>query len=54
MKLQNIPIPAKFYMTESGKEPVREWLLDLSIKDRKIIGKDIKIVQLRWPMGSLL
>ena len=31
--------------------PVRDWLLGLSAKDRKIIGEDIKTVELGWPVG---
>jgi hypothetical protein len=35
-------IPAIFYRTEAGGEPVREWLKELSSGDRKGIGEDIK------------
>ncbi|MFA6065726.1 MAG: type II toxin-antitoxin system RelE/ParE family toxin [Candidatus Babeliaceae bacterium] len=47
-------IPVYFYQEESGNEPVREWLHELSSADRKIIGKDIRIVQIDWPIGSPL
>jgi phage-related protein len=40
-----------FFRTEAGREPVREWLLELSKEDRKAIGEDIKLVQFRWPSG---
>jgi phage-related protein len=43
-----------FYRTETGKEPVREWLKSLSREDRKIIGEDIKTVQFGWPLGMPL
>jgi phage-related protein len=43
-----------FYKTESGNEPVREWLKSLSRNDRKIIGEDIKTVQFGWPLGMPL
>jgi phage-related protein len=43
-----------FYATESGKEPVREWLKALSAEDRKAIGEDIKTVELGWPIGMPL
>jgi phage-related protein len=43
-----------FYRTESGNEPVREWLKSLSPKDRKIIGEDIKTAQFGWPTGMPL
>lgn len=34
-----------FYCTEAGCEPVRDWLHDLTVEDRKAIGTDIKTVQ---------
>ena len=43
-----------FYCTESGREPVREWLKELDKDDRKAIGEDIKLVQFRWPLGMPL
>ena len=36
---------------DSGREPVREWLLELDRDSRKAIGEDIKTVQLAWPIG---
>jgi len=47
-------IPVYFYQEESGNEPVREWLKSLSGDDRKTIGKDIRVVQVDWPVGSPL
>jgi len=44
-------IPAVFYRTEAGGEPVREWLKALSPEDRKRIGEDMKTVEFGWPMG---
>jgi phage-related protein len=44
-------IPAIFYRTEAGGEPVREWLKELSPVDRKKIGEDIKTVEFGWPVG---
>jgi phage-related protein len=44
-------IPALFYRTESGGEPVREWLKRFSPQDRKRIGEDIKTVEFGWPVG---
>ena len=40
-----------FYRTESGNEPVREWLQGLGKQDKKAIGGDIKTVQYGWPIG---
>ena len=31
-----------FFRSESGREPVRDWLLELDKEDRKTIGEDIK------------
>ena len=44
-------VPAVFYRSESGKEPVRDWLLALSKDDRKAVGEDIKTVEFGWPIG---
>ncbi|MCY7337121.1 MAG: type II toxin-antitoxin system RelE/ParE family toxin [Chamaesiphon sp.] len=44
-------LPACFYQTELGKEPVRQWLKDLDKDDRLIIGADIKTVEFGWPIG---
>lgn len=45
-------LPVQFYRNSTGKEPVREWLLELaSEEDRKIIGADIKTVEFGWPLG---
>ena len=43
-----------FYKTESGNEPVREWLKDLTKADRQAIGEDIKTAQYGWPIGMPL
>ncbi len=43
-----------FYKSETGKEPVREWLKSLKQNDRRIIGEDIKTVQFGWPIGMPL
>jgi phage-related protein len=43
-----------FYKTESGNEPVREYLRSLSLIDKKIIGTDIMTVQFAWPIGMPL
>lgn len=44
-------IPAKFYRTEAGSEPVRAWLKKLTPEHRKVIGIDIKTVEYGWPIG---
>jgi phage-related protein len=44
-------LPARFYRTPSGREPVREWLKELPQEDRRILGEDIKDVEFAWPLG---
>jgi phage-related protein len=44
-------IPAIFYRTEAGNEPVRDWLKGLSRDDRKRVGADVLTVELGWPVG---
>ena len=44
-------LPAAFYATPSGNEPVREWLLDLDENDRRTVGYDIAIAEFGWPVG---
>src|SRR5271170_5956985 len=44
-------VPAIFYRTEAGGEPLRGWLKSLSPEDRKLIGEDIKTVEFGWPVG---
>ena len=43
-----------FFLTNSGSEPVRDWLKSLDKADRQTIGEDIKLVQFRWPLGMPL
>lgn len=47
-------LPARFYRSDNGREPVREWLKSLSAEDRRIIGEDIKDVEFSWPIGMPL
>lgn len=47
-------LDARFFKSDSGTEPVRDWLKELSAKDRKTIGEDIKTVQFGWPIGMPL
>jgi len=47
-------LDVRFFRTDAGAEPVRDWLKDLSAIDRKVIGEDIKTVQFGWPLGMPL
>ena len=44
-------VPARFFETTDGKEPVREWLKSLSPDERRIIGTDIQTVEFGFPIG---
>jgi len=47
-------LPAAFYATVNGNEPVREWLLGLDEMDRRVIGQDIATAEYGWPIGMPL
>lgn len=40
-----------FFRTETGREPVREWLRGLDKADKQRIGVDIEKVRFRWPVS---
>lgn len=44
-------LPAFFYESARGNQPVRQWILKLSWEDRKIVGGDIQKVEFGWPLG---
>lgn len=44
-------VPAIFFKTEAGNEPVRDWLKKMDREDRRLIGRDIKTVEFGWPIG---
>ena len=44
-------LPAFFYQTPSGNEPVRDWIKGLSPEDRQIVGRDVQKVEFGWPIG---
>ena len=51
----NEPILAvRFFKSENGREPVRDFLKGLQKEDRKTIGVDIKTVRYGWPLGMPL
>jgi phage-related protein len=45
------PIPLVFWRSATGREPVREWLNELSREDERRIGCDMAKVQFGWPVG---
>ena len=51
LEKQGKRVPAIFFRTEAGGEPVRDWLKALPLtEDRKRIGEDIKAVEFGWPI----
>ena len=44
-------VPAIFFRTATGSEPVREWLRAMDAEDRRHIGEDLKTVEFGWPVG---
>ena len=48
------PLKVVFFKTQTGHEPVRQWLKDLPKEDCKAIGTDILTVQYAWPVGKPL
>jgi phage-related protein len=47
-------LPAIFYRTAGGTEPVRDWLKRLDQADRLTIGHDIGDAEYGWPIGMPL
>jgi phage-related protein len=47
-------LSVSFFKTETGREPVRDWLKSLPREHRRIIGEDIKTAQFGWPLGMPL
>jgi phage-related protein len=43
-------LPAVFYATATGREPLRDWQRQLDKKDRIAIGTDVMAVQMGWPL----
>ncbi len=47
-------VPAVFYATPRGNEPVRQWLKKLDDDSRRIVGVDIATAEFGWPTGMPL
>jgi len=45
------PLKTVFFETESGNQPVRDFILECTREDRKEIGSDIFTVQKKFPLG---
>ena len=47
-------VTVRFWKEESGREPVKEWLKSLTKNQRRIMGADLKTVEMGWPLGMPL
>lgn len=47
-------LDCRFYRTDAGSEPVRDWLKALDPKVCTEVGAAILLVQWRWPIGKPL
>ena len=47
-------VAVAFFRTDSGREPVREWLKELDPDDRRIVGNDLQTLECGWPIGMPL
>jgi len=54
MSIKGLKLEVRFYRTDSGTEPVRDWLKGLPASERRKIGEEIKTVQFGWPLGMPL
>jgi phage-related protein len=43
-----------FYRSRAGAEPVLEWLREQSSEDRQVLGRDLRLVEMGWPIGMPL
>jgi phage-related protein len=47
-------LAVRFFRTDQGTEPVRDWLKRLQPDDRRRIGDEIRTLQFGWPVGMPL
>ncbi len=47
-------LPVAFYRSKAGAEPVLDWLRELSPEDRQVLGRDLRLVEMGWPVGMPL
>jgi phage-related protein len=43
-----------FYRTDAGNEPALDWFRALEPEERRIVGFDLRVLQLGFPMGMPL
>lgn len=47
-------LKVRFYRSDSGREPVREWLERLEPRDRDRVEEGLQTLQFGWPLGMPL
>lgn len=47
-------VQAFFFATDTGHEPVREWLMELDRDDRRELGRSLMTLEFGWPIGMPL
>jgi phage-related protein len=47
-------LPVRFFRSDTGNEPVRDWLKRLPDAERKTVGDEIRVMQFGWPVGMPL
>ena len=47
-------VPLVFFRTDTGSEPVLDWLRELPRADRRIVGAGLKDLEFGWPIGMPL
>jgi phage-related protein len=47
-------VEAFFFENESGREPVRDWLIALPRDDRRDVGRGLMTLEFGWPIGMPL
>ena len=52
--MPDAPLPLVFWRSGNGREPVREWLQQLDLAEKKVMGRDLAKVQYGWPIGMPL
>lgn len=47
-------VPLVFFRSDTGSEPVLDWLRELPRVDRRIVGAGLKDLEFGWPIGMPL
>jgi phage-related protein len=47
-------VPLVFFRSDTGSEPVLDWLRELPRADRRVVGAGLKDLEFGWPIGMPL